>query len=92
MEAARLATLSYDYIKCARNARRARRVAEEAFSHPSILAQLNFPDQHKIAMYMPLFMPAGAAILTAFTKELQRYVRRMRAASAMRKKGHSKIE
>lgn len=83
---------TFNYLACAENTRRARRLAEEAFSHPSILAQLNFPDQHKVAMYLPLFLPAGLAILMALGKEAKRYIKRKQASSRWQLEHRAKID
>jgi len=39
-----------DYETAGREARAAHAAAEAAFSHPAILAQLSFPDSHKLGV------------------------------------------
>lgn len=39
------------------SAREAMQCAREAFFHPSMLALLYFPDEHRLAVYTPLFGP-----------------------------------
>jgi len=45
------------------SARRAYVTAETAFSHPSLLALLYFPDDQKYAVYIPLFLPVMIPVL-----------------------------
>ncbi|GMH33870.1 hypothetical protein BSKO_01704 [Bryopsis sp. KO-2023] len=85
------AAYSFNYVSCAKTAATARQLAEEAFSHPSILAQLNFPDQHKVAMYLPFFMPVGTALLAIVGAEVKRFFKRKRAAAKW-KDSHVKVE
>lgn len=46
--------------------------AEAAFFHHSILAQLSFPAQHKMAVYLPFFLPATLPIAVGLLRELRR--------------------
>lgn len=39
------------------------KASEEAFHHPTNLAQLYFPDDQKYAIYIPLFLPVGIPVL-----------------------------
>lgn len=45
------------------SARRAYVTAEMAFSHPSLLALLYFPDDQKYAVYIPLFLPVMIPVI-----------------------------
>ena len=49
--------------------------ADAAFFRPSILSQLSFPAQHKLAMYLPFFLPATLPLAIGFAKEVRRAVR-----------------
>lgn len=51
----------------------ARERAEEAFKSPSILAQLSFPATHKLAIYLPFFLPVSMPILVTTIRELQHW-------------------
>ena len=53
--------------------------ASRAFFHPTMLAMLYFPDEHKYAVYTPLFGPLLVPLLAALVREL-RYWKRVRAA------------
>lgn len=54
----------------------ARAAAEAAFLHPSVLAQLNFPESHKLGIYMPLFLPVSVPLLQGLLSQLVHYIRR----------------
>ncbi|XP_060522011.1 GPI transamidase component PIG-S [Cylas formicarius] len=41
--------------------------SEEAFSHPSLLALLYFPDDQKYAIYIPLFLPVMIPVVMSLT-------------------------
>lgn len=46
-------------------------LSDSAFFDPTMLALLYFPDEHKYAVYMPLFVPILLPILSAIFKEFQ---------------------
>lgn len=50
----------------------AAQMAEEAFQSPSILAQLSFPISHKLAIYLPFFLPVSLPIIVNTIRELRR--------------------
>jgi phosphatidylinositol glycan class S len=68
-----------NYLAAAASARAARAAAESAFLHPAVLAQLNFPESHKLGVYMPLFLPVTVPLLQGLITELARYIKRRRA-------------
>lgn len=53
--------------------------ATRSFLHPSMIAQLYFPDEHKYAIYTPLFAPAAVPLLVALVR-LFKTRRALRAA------------
>ena len=67
-----------NYLAAAAAARGARAAAESAFLHPAVLAQLNFPESHKLGVYMPLFLPVTVPLLQGLLTELARYLKRRR--------------
>eukprot|EP00879_Flechtneria_rotunda_P013519 GHRR01014116.1.p1 GENE.GHRR01014116.1~~GHRR01014116.1.p1 ORF type:complete len:763 (+),score=295.93 GHRR01014116.1:423-2711(+) len=67
-----------DYHAAAAAAGAARAAAEAAFSHPAVLAQLNFPESHKLGVYMPLFLPVSVPILQGLIRQVAHYVSRHR--------------
>lgn len=71
------------------HARVAEEEAERAFFEKSMVGQLYFPDEHKVAVYLPLLGPVGVPLLSGLVKELRRRVkqRRERAQAAREKKG-----
>ena len=52
------------YWEAASAARKARGLAANAYFHPTILSLLYFPQEHKIAIYAPLFLPVFVVTLT----------------------------
>lgn len=53
-------------------ARQAESEAERAFFEKSMVGQVYFPDEHKVAVYLPLLGPVGVPIVMAAIKELKR--------------------
>ncbi|WIA16179.1 hypothetical protein OEZ85_012893 [Tetradesmus obliquus] len=76
-----------DYHAAGAAAAAARAAAEAAFLHPSVLAQLNFPDSHKLGVYMPLFLPVSVPLLQGFVLQLRHYVKRRREYTAALRAG-----
>lgn len=60
------------------SARTAYVTAETAFSHPSLLALLYFPDDQKYAVYIPLFLPVMIPVLLSL-KHIFRWIRQVPA-------------
>lgn len=67
-----------DYHAAGAAAAAARAAAEAAFLHPAVLAQLNFPESHKLGVYMPLFLPVSVPLLQGLLLQLRQYVKRRR--------------
>ncbi|KAJ3297137.1 hypothetical protein HK104_000793 [Borealophlyctis nickersoniae] len=59
------------FEEAARYARLAITSAESAFFDPTMVSMLYFPDEHKYAVYMPLFVPVAVPLLIASIKELK---------------------
>ena len=55
------------------HARTAEAEAESAFFEKSMVGQVYFPDEHKVAVYMPLLGPIGVALVMNALKELRRF-------------------
>lgn len=72
---------SGDFHSALENARIAEAEAEEAFFEPSMVGQVYFPDEHKVAVYVPLLGPMAVPLLMAALKEL-RNMRRTKLKSA----------
>ncbi|KAF4983988.1 hypothetical protein FDECE_17180 [Fusarium decemcellulare] len=71
-----------------RHARIAEEEAERAFFEKSMVGQLYFPDEHKIAVYLPLLGPVGVPLVMGLINELRGWIkrRRQRAKDAGEKK------
>jgi len=59
------------------NARVAEAQAERAFFERSMVGQVYFPDEHKVAVYMPLLGPIAVPLVTTALKELRKARARM---------------
>ncbi|PFH62685.1 hypothetical protein XA68_12556 [Ophiocordyceps unilateralis] len=77
-----------------RHARIAEEAAERAFFEKSMVGQLYFPDEHKIAVYLPLLGPVGVPLVLGLVNEAKRRLRRRRAQAeeAERKKKADKSQ
>lgn len=72
-------TLSHLELACNRlggkrgldNARIAEEAAEKAFFEKSMVGQVYFPNEHKIAVFMPLLGPAGVPLIMGLVKEIK---------------------
>ena len=47
--------------------------AERAFFERSMVGQVYFPDEHKVAVYLPLLGPIAVPLVTSALKELKRF-------------------
>jgi GPI-anchor transamidase subunit S len=54
------------------NARISEAEAERAFFERSMVGQVYFPDEHKVAVYMPLLGPIAVPLVTSALKEIRR--------------------
>jgi len=68
------------YESALNHARLAESQAEEAFFDPAMVGQVYFPDEHKVAVYVPLLGPVAVPLVTAAIKELRKL--RQRSMSA----------
>jgi GPI-anchor transamidase subunit S len=57
-----------------KNARIAEAEAEKGFFEKSMVGQVYFPDEHKVAVYLPLLGPIGVSLFMAAVKEIRRAV------------------
>lgn len=69
------------YHSALENARIAEAEAEEAFFEPSMVGQVYFPDEHKVAVYVPLLGPMAVPLVMAAIKELRK-LRKLKLKSA----------
>lgn len=61
------------YEKALANARIAEGEAEHAFFEPSMVGQVYFPEEHKVAVYVPLLGPMAVPLVMAFIKEIRKF-------------------
>jgi len=62
------------------NARIANDEAERAFFEPSMVGQVYFPDEHKVAVYVPLLGPMAVPLVMAAVKEIRARARKAKTA------------
>ncbi|CAK7262420.1 GPI transamidase component [Sporothrix epigloea] len=89
MQHLRLACDSLGGVEGLANARIAEAEAEKAFFEKSMVGQLYFPDEHKVAVYLPLLGPVGVPMVMGLLNELWAWMRRRKertAASGSEKK------
>ncbi|KAJ5492538.1 hypothetical protein N7539_001284 [Penicillium diatomitis] len=56
------------------SARIAESEAERSFFEKSMVGQVYFPDEHKVAVYLPLLGPVGVPLIVGLMKEVKRLV------------------
>ncbi|KAL4750429.1 hypothetical protein BDW72DRAFT_203950 [Aspergillus terricola var. indicus] len=61
------------------SARVAEAEAERSFFEKSMVGQMYFPDEHKVAVYLPLLGPIGVPLILGLLKEVKRVVARWKA-------------
>jgi len=71
------------------HARIAEEEAERAFFEKSMVGQLYFPDEHKVAVYLPLLGPVGVPLVMGLVKELKNWLRRRKERQATEKEKKS---
>ncbi|ERT01342.1 hypothetical protein HMPREF1624_02586 [Sporothrix schenckii ATCC 58251] len=64
------------------HARIAEAEAEKAFFEKSMVGQLYFPDEHKVAVYLPLLGPVGVPLVMGLLNELRAWLRRRKERAA----------
>ncbi|KAL2060698.1 hypothetical protein VTL71DRAFT_9339 [Oculimacula yallundae] len=60
------------------NARIAEEAAEKAFFEKSMVGQVYFPDEHKVAVYLPLLGPVAVPLVMGVVKEVKAWNKRRR--------------
>ena len=60
------------FTEALENARIAEAEAERGFFEKSMVGQVYFPDEHKVAVYLPLLGPIGVPLIMSALKELKR--------------------
>ncbi|KAF9979761.1 hypothetical protein BGZ65_006054 [Modicella reniformis] len=82
------------YVEALSASREALIKAETAFFDPTMVSMLYFPDEHKYAIYMPLFVPVSVPLVMAILRELKKWkeAKKAAAAAAAAKAGKVKAE
>ena len=62
------------------HAREAYQDSEKAFFDKSMVGQVYFPDEHKVAVYLPLLGPIGVPLVVGLVKEVRQFIAAFRAA------------
>ena len=60
------------------SARISEKEAEKSFFEKTMVGQVYFPDEHKVAVYLPLLGPIGVPLIIGLIKELRRLVSEMK--------------
>ena len=60
-----------EFSEALRNARIAESEAEKGFFEKSMVGQVYFPDEHKVAVYLPLLGPVAVPLIMSALKELK---------------------
>eukprot|EP00798_Chlamydomonas_sp_ICE-L_P005041 gene5041-34830_t len=76
LELARVSVIAGRQADAHAAAVQARSHADAALSNPAVLAQLSFPESHKVGVYMPLFLPAALSLLQTLIIEIKRQLRK----------------
>ncbi|KAI8365323.1 phosphatidylinositol-glycan biosynthesis class S protein [Radiomyces spectabilis] len=61
-----------DYAKALRESIEAVELSEKSFFDPTMVSMLYFPDEHKYAIYMPLFVPVSVPLIMALIKQVKK--------------------
>ncbi|BGP15870.1 hypothetical protein JCM10213_005644 [Rhodosporidiobolus nylandii] len=78
------AAAPYYPSKALSHAALAQSLAEKAYFDPSMLALLYFPDEHKYAVYTPLFGPVAVPLCVALLRELKEWKKEKKRKAAER--------
>lgn len=62
------------------HAREAYANSEKAFFEKSMVGQVYFPDEHKVAVYLPLLGPIGVPLVVALVREVKQLIKALRAS------------
>src|SRR5204863_6035456 len=66
------------FVEALASARVAENEAESSFFEKSMVGQVYFPDEHKVAVYLPLLGPIGVPLAVGLVKEVRGWMQRRR--------------
>jgi phosphatidylinositol glycan class S len=72
LDSVNVALRKENYVEALESSIEAIELAEKAFFDPTMVSMLYFPDEHKYAIYMPLFVPISVPLILALLKELKK--------------------
>ncbi|KAI9475852.1 MAG: phosphatidylinositol-glycan biosynthesis class S protein [Benjaminiella poitrasii] len=72
LDAVGIALSKENYLDALESSIEAIELAEKAFFDPTMVSMLYFPDEHKYAIYMPLFVPVSVPLIMALLKEIKK--------------------
>jgi GPI-anchor transamidase subunit S len=72
VQTAMTAASENDYARALQAAREARTCAEVAATHHTIVSQHSYPEQHKVALYLPFFGPISMPLISVLIYEIKR--------------------
>ena len=70
-DATKASISSGSFFEANSHSKTALRLAERSFLDPNMVAMLYFPDDHKYAIYIPLFLPVSLPLFLAVVAELK---------------------
>ncbi|KAF3938790.1 hypothetical protein ABW19_dt0202865 [Dactylella cylindrospora] len=70
------------FVKALEMGRVAQEEAEKAFFERTMVAQVYFPDEHKLAVYLPLLGPVSVPLVLGVVREITRWNRERKKAKA----------
>ncbi|KAF9178740.1 GPI transamidase component [Haplosporangium sp. Z 11] len=70
-----------EFVEALKTSRDALVKAETAFFDPTMVSMLYFPDEHKYAIYMPLFVPISVPLVMVLLREVKKW-KESKAAAA----------
>ncbi|BGP31866.1 GPI transamidase component [Rhodotorula toruloides] len=73
-------------VDALRHAALAQSLASQAYFDPSMVALLYFPDEHKYAIYTPLFGPVAVPLLVGLLREFKEWKKARKEKKASRKR------
>ncbi|KAI8639212.1 phosphatidylinositol-glycan biosynthesis class S protein [Parasitella parasitica] len=72
LDSVSMALSKVSYIEALQSSIETVELAEKAFFDPTMVSMLYFPDEHKYAIYMPLFVPISVPLIMALLKEIKK--------------------
>ncbi|CAO3663120.1 unnamed protein product [Rhizopus microsporus] len=79
LDAVRQSLEHEDFMGALKHSIEAIELAEKAFFDPTMVSMLYFPDEHKYAIYMPLFVPTSVPLISALIKEIKKLKKKKKA-------------